>query len=240
MQEQFSRTIRLIGNTAFERLQGATVMVVGLGGVGGHTFESLLRMGVGHIIAVDGDEVSLSNCNRQILATHATVGMRKAEVAKARGAEISPDTKVTPVDLFVTDENAMDLLTTYAPMVVLDCIDTVKAKIALAKAAQELNIPLVACMSTGNKLDPTRLQIGDIAKTHTCPLCRVMRKGLKEVGITHLTVVWSDEPPISPTETPTEHGKHIPASVPFVPTSAGILLAKAAYDILCPLHEDTL
>ena len=239
MQEQFSRTIRLIGEEGFAKLQGATVMVIGLGGVGGHAFDALLRVGIGHLICVDGDEVTLSNCNRQILADHTTLGKRKTQVAYERGQAISPSTRITPVDLFVTRENAYDLLSTYRPQAVLDCIDTISAKVGLAKAAFDLSIPLLACMSTGNKLDPTRLQVGDLAKTHTCPLCRVMRRELKEVGITHLPVVWSDETPLKPRETPTEHGKHTPASLPFVPSSAGILMAQTVVNDLLT-HEEHL
>jgi tRNA A37 threonylcarbamoyladenosine dehydratase len=232
MQEQFSRTIRLIGDDAFQKLQNATVMVIGLGGVGGHAFDSLLRVGVGHIIAVDGDDISLSNCNRQLLATHVTLGKRKVHAAYERGAEVSPQTEITPVDLFVTRENARELLSTYHPQIVLDCIDTVGAKVALAQAAQDLGIFMVACMSTGNKFNPTRLMVTDITKTHTCPLSRVMRRELKEAGVAHLTVVWSDETPATPVETPVEHGKHIPASLPFVPSSAGILMGKVALDAI--------
>ncbi len=238
MQEQFSRTIRLIGEDAFQKLQSATVMVIGLGGVGGHAFDSLLRVGVGHIIAVDGDDISLSNCNRQLLATYETLGKRKVQAAVERGQAVSPSTKITGVDLFVTRENAYDLISTYHPDVVLDCIDTVGAKVALAKAAQDLGIFMVACMSTGNKLDPTRLCVGDITKTHTCPLSRVMRRELKEVGVSHLTVVWSDETPMTPLETPLEHGKHIPASLPFVPSSAGILMGKVAIDEILKKQEE--
>lgn len=238
--ERFSRTARLLGQAAMERLRGATVMVVGLGGVGGYAFESLLRLGVGRLIAVDGDTVALSNCNRQILADDTTVGQQKTEVAAARAARVSPATVVVPVNLFLTRENVGELFGGERIDAVLDCIDTVSAKIALAVEADARGIPLLSCMSTGNKLDPTRLRVGRLDQTHTCPLCRVMRRELGARGLGKLPVVWSDETPLTPTDTPTERGRHIPASAPFVPPVAGILMARWAMEQILKTNEESV
>ncbi len=225
---RFSRTARLLGEEAIETLRGAHVMLLGLGGVGGHALDTLARAGVGHITVVDGDAVSLSNCNRQILADLTTVGMRKIRVAATHVARIAPETEVSCIDTFITADNAARLLAEHPADVVLDAIDTVSAKVALAAAAAEGGIPFLSCMSTGNRMDPSRLMISDISKTHTCPISRIMRRALAERGVKHLTVLWSDEPTIRPQEDVTEGGRHIPASTPFVPSTAGIRMAQWA------------
>lgn len=235
MRECFERTERLLGDDAMERLWGATVLLVGLGGVGGSALETLVRTGVGKIVAVDADTVSVSNSNRQYLATRETLGRKKTEVARERALSISPDMRLIPVDLFVGAENAETLIDTYHPYLILDAIDTMSAKIALISAAAARGIPYLACASTGNRLDPTRLRITDLSETHTCPICRVLRRELKKKGVEHLAVVWSDEPPMTPRVTPEEHGRHIPASAPFVPPAAGILMARWA--VLTLIHE---
>ncbi len=232
IDERFSRTARLLGEDAVEMLRGAHVMLLGVGGVGGHALDALARAGVGHITVVDGDAISLSNCNRQILADLTTVGMRKVGVARSHVARISPETTVTAIDTFITAENAARLLEEHPADVVLDAIDTVRAKVALAAAAAERDIPFLSCMSTGNRMDPSRLHISDIGKTHTCPISRIMRRALADRGVRHLTVLWTDEPTITPRETITEGGRLIPASAPFVPATAGIRMAQWAVTTL--------
>ncbi len=225
---RFSRTARLLGEDAVNTLRGAHVMLLGLGGVGGHALDALARAGVGRLTIVDGDAFGISNCNRQLLANLTTVGMRKVGVAITHVACICPETEVVALDMFLTEGNAARLLDEHPVDVVLDAIDTVSAKVALAVAAEERGIPFLSCMSTGNRLDPSRLRISDIYKTHTCPISRNMRRALTERGVKHLTVLWSDEPTISPVEPIVENGRHIPASTPFVPASAGIQMAQWA------------
>lgn len=214
------RQCTLIGADACTMLQAKTVMVVGLGGVGGHAVEALARTGIGRLILVDMDTVSETNLNRQLLATTETVGMQKALAATARVRAICPSTEVIPLVQAVTPENAMSLLTTYRPDGIIDAIDDVRAKVALAEAAKKADCYLIAAMGTGNKLHPERLQIGDIAKTAYCPLAKAVRSALRKIGINHLPVVWSDEPPA-------KLGTRTPASISFVPGAAGLLLASA-------------
>ncbi len=229
---RFSRTARLLGEEAIDMLRGAHVMLLGLGGVGGHALDALIRSGVGRITVVDGDAISLSNCNRQILADLTTVGMRKVRVAANHVSRISPETEVTCLDMFITAENAARLLREHPADIVLDAIDTVSAKVALAAAAEELGISYLACMSTGNRMDPSRFRITDISKTHTCPISRVMRRSLAACGVRHLTVLWTDEPTIRPADDPDDGARHVPASSPFVPATAGIRMAQWAVTTL--------
>lgn len=210
----------LIGEAACTWLHTRTVMIVGLGGVGGHVVEALARTGIGRLILVDMDVVSDSNRNRQLLATTETVGMQKAFAAEARVHAISPDTEAVPITEAVTPENAASLLSRYHPDAIVDAIDDVRAKVALAQAAQTAGCYLISAMGTGNKLHPERLQISDISKTAYCPLAKAVRTALRRVGISHLPVVWSDEPPA-------RIGMRTPASVSFVPGAAGMLLASA-------------
>ena len=228
MNERFSRTARLLGEDALTCLQGATVMVVGLGGVGGHAFEALVRAGVGHLVCVDGDEIALSNCNRQLLATDQTLGQRKTAVARLRAESICPEVRITEVDRHLTGEECAELLATHRPDLVLDCIDTVSAKVGLALAAFAAGIPILACMSTGNKMDPTALRISPLTDTHTCPLCRAVRRYLKDTPASALAVVWSAEPPMKAAPDADGGGRPTPASAPFVPPVAGILMARWA------------
>ena len=227
--DEFSRTARLLGCTGIERLKGARVAVFGVGGVGGHLCEALARAGVGAIDLFDSDSVSLSNINRQIIATHSTVGRSKVEVMRERILDINPDCKVEVHETFYLPENAhMYPLNAYD--YVADAIDTVAAKVELAVRAQEAGVPILSCMGTGNKLDPSALRITDLAKTAGCPLARVMRRELKARGITHLRVVYSEEAPVTPPEdAPTlegdAHKRTPPGSVSFVPSVAGLLMA---------------
>ncbi len=222
MNNIFDRTRGLLGDEAMERLKAARVIVFGIGGVGGYVAEALARSGVGHIDLVDNDRVSATNINRQIVALRSTVGRFKTEVMRERIADINPDCEVGEHRMFYLPENAGEIdLSKYD--FVIDAVDTVTAKLTLAEICTKGNIPFVACLGTGNKLDPSRLQISDISKTTTCPLARVMRRELRARGINRLTVLWSDEMPIrSAVE---ENGKAVPASSAFVPPAAGLMIA---------------
>ena len=228
MNEQFFRTQMLFGTEAMERLYGARVAVFGVGGVGGYTVEALARAGIGAIDVIDNDDVSVSNINRQILATHSTVGLPKVEAAKRRILDINPAAKVTCWPLFFNAETADQFDFTQYDYIV-DCIDTVTGKLALVEKAVAANTPIICCMGTGNKLDPTRFQVADISKTTMCPLARVMRKELGKRGIKHLKVVYSQEEAMTPVgweEEAAAIGKRqIPGSVSFVPGAAGLILA---------------
>ena len=220
--ERFSRTAMLLGEEALSRLFSSRVMLFGLGGVGGYACEALARAGVGHLFLCDFDTVSISNINRQILADDTTVGQKKTAVAAERVRRIHPSAEVTVADLFVDEKNALDLIASFRPDYIIDAIDAVPSKIALIAAASTLSVPIISCMGTGNKLDPEKLTIVDISKTHTCPLARAVRTRLRAVGISHVDVLFSAEKPITPQVG--EGEKSVPASVPFVPSVAGLML----------------
>ncbi|MGM9659887.1 MAG: ThiF family adenylyltransferase [Faecousia sp.] len=228
MQEQFLRTEMLLGTQALTRLQKARVAVFGLGGVGGYTVEALARSGVGSLDLIDSDTISISNLNRQILATHSTVGMRKVDAARQRILDINPDCTVKTYPIFYTPETADQFDFTQYDYIV-DAIDTVTGKLALVEHAQAAGTPIICCMGTGNKLDASAFQVADISKTSMCPLARVMRRELIKRGIRHLKVVYSQEEALTPTgweEEAAALGKRqIPGSVAFVPGAAGLLLA---------------
>ncbi len=225
--EQFARTAMLLGNEAMARLSRARVAVFGLGGVGGYTVEALARSGVGALDLIDNDTISESNINRQILATHSTVGQYKTEVAARRVADIHPACRVQTHTVFYSPQTADEFdLTQYDYIV--DAIDTVTAKLELAVRAQQAGVPLISCMGTGNKLDPTAFVVTDINKTTMCPLARVMRKELGLRGVKHLKVVYSPEQPRRPTPCGEEHPagrRDIPGSTAFVPSVAGLVIA---------------
>lgn len=229
MPDQFSRSRLQFGAEGIERLQRAHVAVFGIGGVGGHCAEALARGGVGAIDLIDHDTVSLTNLNRQIVALHSTLGRPKAEVMAQRIRDINPDCRVNPILAFYLPENAGDFdLGQYD--YVVDCVDTVTAKLELAQRCHSLGVPLISSMGTANKLDPTQLRITDLSKTSMCPLARVMRKELGRRGIKHLKVVCSTELPLSPdaglAEDQEETAKRaLPSSNPFVPAAAGLILA---------------
>lgn len=228
MREEIFRTGMLLGEAAMERLAKARVAVFGIGGVGGYTVEALARAGIGALDLIDNDTVSLSNINRQILAVHSTLGMPKVEAAKNRVLDINPDARVRTWPLFYTPETAARFDFTQYDYIV-DAIDTVTGKLALVEQATEAGTPIICCMGTGNKLDPTAFQVSDISKTSMCPLARVMRRELGRRGIKHLKVVYSREEALTPTgweEEARSLGKRqIPGSVPFVPGAAGLILA---------------
>jgi len=218
VKEQFSRTAAVLGVDAVECLRNSTVAVFGVGGVGGFCVEALARAGVGRLVLFDGDTVAESNINRQIIATHATVGRVKVEVMKERIAEICPDTVVETNHCFYLPEQAETVAFDQFDYIV-DAIDTVTAKIDLVLQAEKYDVPIIASMGTGNKLDPTRFQVADIYETSVCPLARVMRRELKKRGVKKCKVLYSTEEVI-----PTELGR-IPGSVSFVPPVAGMILA---------------
>lgn len=228
MHEQFLRTQMLLGTDALERLQKARVAVFGIGGVGGYTVEALARSGIGQLDLIDSDTVSISNINRQILATHSTVGMPKVEAARQRVLDINPDCVVRTHTVFYTPDTAEQFDFSQYDYIV-DAIDTVTGKLALVERAYAVGTPIICCMGTGNKLDPTAFEVADISKTSMCPLARVMRKELGKRGIKHLKVVYSKEEALTPTgweEEAAALGKRqIPGSVAFVPGTAGLILA---------------
>lgn len=225
MSDIFKRTEMLLGSDAIKRLGASAVAVFGAGGVGGAAIEALARGGVGRIDIIDNDTVSQSNINRQIIATHSTVGMFKTEAAKKRILEINPECEVNIFNTFILPENIDGF--DFSPYnYVIDAIDTVSGKIAIIERCNKEKIPMISSMGTGNKLDPTQFEITDIYKTSVCPLARVMRTEMKKRGIKKLKVLYSKEEPLKPliSET-TERGKAVPGSVSFVPPVAGMIIA---------------
>lgn len=226
MYNEFSRTELLLGPEAMKKLKNSRVAVFGIGGVGGYVCEALARSGVGALDLFDNDTVSLTNINRQIIALHSTVGISKVEAAKSRILDINPMAEVHANQVFFTPENAEDFDFTVYDYVV-DAIDTVAGKIALVKKARDSGVKIISSMGAGNKLDPTGFIISDISKTQVCPLARVMRKKLKEMGIPHLKVVYSKEMPITPLESGEikgTAGRPVPGSTAFVPSVAGLII----------------
>lgn len=228
MTHEFSRTELLIGEKGLKRLKQATVMVLGVGGVGSHCIEALARSGVGTLILVDNDTVSKTNINRQSIAYHSTVGAYKTKLMKDRIFDINPSAEVVTYETFVLPENLEQIFSQKVDYIV-DAIDTVTAKLALVEYAKAHKTPIISCMGTGNKLHPELFEITDISKTSVCPLCKVMRKELKNRGIKHLKVLYSQEKPIevSGKDTGEDKGKKrsLPGSVSFVPPVAGLLIA---------------
>lgn len=222
MSEQFSRTELLIGKEGLNKLKNAKIAIFGIGGVGSYVVEGLARAGVGSFVLVDNDDVALSNLNRQIIATQKTIGKPKVEVAKERILDINPNAKVKIYkEFFMPDtEGIIDNSVSY----IVDAIDTVTAKIELVLRANNLSIPIISSMGTGNKLDPTRFEVTDIYKTSVCPLAKVMRKELKARGIKKLKVVYSKEEPIKIKKDETKQ-KQVPGSISFVPSVAGLIIS---------------
>ena len=221
--ERFERSRILLGDDALLKLKNAKVIVFGVGGVGSYVCEALARGGVGAITLVDNDTVSESNINRQLVALTSTIGKNKTEVMKARILEINPECNVTSIPCFYTKEKEVDI---DGYDYVVDAIDTVTSKLTLIEEANRLSVPIISCMGTGNKLDPTRFEIADISKTSVCPLARVMRRELKLRGISHLKVLYSKEEPICPESGIPENGRRsVPGSVSFVPPVAGMIIA---------------
>lgn len=216
MDKWESRTGLLIGDENVQKLNNSRVLIFGLGGVGSYVVESLARAGVGSFTIVDGDKVSETNINRQIIATTSTVGMSKCTVQKSRILDINPSAKVEAREIFYLPENADSIDFTQYDYIV-DAVDTVTAKIEIIKRAKLARVPVISAMGTGNKLQPTAFRVGDIFDTKVCPLARVMRRELKARGITSLKVVYSEEEPIIK--------ERVPASISFVPSVAGLIVA---------------
>jgi len=228
--DPFSRTRLLLGSDAMEKLNNAKVAVFGLGGVGGYVVEALARSGIGALELVDHDTISITNINRQLLATRSTVGQSKAQAAKNRVLDINPDIQVTVRECFFGPDTAESFdFSGYS--YVVDAIDTVTGKLALVAAAKAAGVPIISSMGTGNKLDPTKFQIADITKTSVCPLARIMRKECLKRGIKHLKVLFSTEDPLPSdpaaalTEELPEGRRALPGSVAFVPSVAGLIIA---------------
>lgn len=223
MENQFSRTELLIKKEGIEKLKKAKIAIFGIGGVGSYVVEALARAGVNNFVLIDKDTVSISNINRQLIATHKTVGMSKVEVSKNRILDINPNANIEIYQEFFMPETTgiIDNTVSY----IVDCIDTITAKIELVVRANNLNIPIISSMGTGNKLDPTKFEIADIYKTSVCPLAKVLRKELKARNIQKLKVVYSKEEPIKTGVFDEETGKSVPGSISFVPSVAGLILA---------------
>ena len=251
MFTQFSRSELLLGQEGIKQLSKCRVAVFGIGGVGGYAVEALARVGIGALDLFDDDTVNLTNINRQIIATHKTVGRYKVDVMKDRILDINPSCRVETHKMFVLPENA-DQIDFTAYDYVLDAIDTVSAKIELAVRTQAVKVPLISAMGAGNKLDPTRFVVTDLEKTSVCPLAKVMRHELKKRGITHLKVVYSTEnphehhdlpksepsvsDPISPR--PVKAKRAVPGSVSFVPSVCGLIMASEVVKDLTERHHE--
>lgn len=232
MEDQFTRTRLLLGQEAMEKLHHSRVAVFGIGGVGGYVVEALARSGVGALDLIDKDTVSLSNLNRQIIATHSTIGQYKVDVAAARVLDINPDIRVRTSKVFFLPDTA-DQFDFLQFDYVVDAIDTVTGKLALIVRAKEAKVPLISSMGTGNKLDPTRFEVADLAKTTMCPLARIMRKECHKRGIDHVKVVYSKEEALVPMDddgnpagASGDPGRRAtPGSTAFVPSVAGLIIA---------------
>lgn len=236
MNERFLRTEMMLGEAAMDKLRRCHVAVFGLGGVGSYAVEALARSGIGELTLIDQDTVSVSNINRQLLALQSTVGLPKAEAAAERCRDINPEIAVHPICATYSAQNR-DAFFMARYDYIVDAIDLVSCKLDLIEQAQQRGIPILSALGTGNKLDPSLLQITDISKTSGCPLARVMRKELRERGIRHLKVVFSPEQP-APTqqlESPPPGRRSVPASVAWVPSCAGLMMAGAVIQDL--IHE---
>ena len=234
-ENPFARSAAMLGEDAMTRLQSARVAVFGVGGVGGYVCEALVRSGIGTLDVFDKDDVSVTNLNRQIIALRSTVGQDKVSVLAARMRDINPDVVINEHKVFYLPDNADDFdLSQYD--YVVDAVDTVAAKIELAVRCEQLNVPLIAAMGAGNKLDPTAFEVANISKTSVCPLARVMRIECRKRGIKKLKVVYSKEQARKPLGKPSESSgvrKDIPASNAFVPSVAGLIIAGEVIKDLC-------
>lgn len=228
MEDQFSRTRMLFGNDAIERLKGCRVAVFGIGGVGGYATEVLARSGVGHLELFDNDQVNVTNINRQIVALHSTLGQYKVDVAADRIHDINPECMVVPHRMFYLPECADEVDLAQFDYVV-DCIDTVQAKLELVRRCHRLGVPIICSMGAANKLNPSGFRVADLSKTSVDPLAKVMRQTLRREGIYHVKVVFSEEIPMRPVEPnddaqKNEKRRSIPASNAFVPPAAGLFI----------------
>lgn len=223
MKEQFARSALLLMEENMDELAKKHVAIFGIGGVGGYVVEALARTGIGCFTLVDHDVISITNINRQIIATMDTIGRKKVDVMKERIHAISPETEVYTYDTFFLEEHANEFDFSSFDYVI-DAVDTVSAKLALVMKAKKMNIPIISAMGAGNKLDPTQMEVADIYETSVCPLAKVMRYELRKRGVDSLKVVYSKEKPI-PIQTLVENGKRIPGSVAYVPSTMGFIIA---------------
>lgn len=241
MENQFVRTQMLFGKDAMEKLSHSKVAIFGVGGVGGYTAEALARSGVGELHLIDNDTVCLSNLNRQIIATHSTLGMKKVDAAKARLLDINPNIKVVTHDIFFLPENS-DCIDFNIFDYVVDAIDTVSGKIALVEKATQCHIPIISSMGAGNKLNPQMLEVTDIYKTSVCPLARVMRRELKNRNIKKLKVVYSKERAMTPIDLSEDNSdnqrRQVPGSNAFVPSVAGLIIAAEVIKDITDIKND--
>ena len=219
MENRYIRTQWLIGEDAVENLKRSSVLLFGIGGVGSYTAEALARSGVGKITIVDCDTVSITNINRQIPALTSTVGKNKTDVMAERMRDIAPDAEIETINVFVSPET-IDRFDFSKYDFVIDAVDNVTAKLLIIKGCDAVDTPVISCMGTGNKLDPSRFKITDISKTQTCPLARVMRRELKKAGVSKCLALWSDEEPVK-----LQEGERLPGSISFVPATAGLRIA---------------
>lgn len=242
MSKKFDRTKRLLGAEAMDKLKNARVAVFGIGGVGGHAADALVRSGIGTIDIIDSDDVAESNINRQLIATTKTVGRKKVEVMQEHLLEINPEVRVNMHNCFFLPETK-EAFPFSEYDYVIDAVDTVTAKIALVEVCQAYGVPIISSMGAGNKLDPTAFEVADIYKTSVCPLAKVMRRELKKRGIKHLKVVYSKEIPLEAKETETFVSDEIrqrratPGSIAFVPSVAGLILAGEVVKDLAEIYE---
>ena len=237
MDERFNRTGYLLGEEGLIKLNNSRVIVFGLGGVGGYAVEALARAGVGEIGLVDNDVVSVTNINRQIIATEDTVGKAKTELFAGRVKKINPTCKVNEYNMFYLPETADKIDLSYYDYVV-DAIDTVSAKIALAENSFKAGVKIISSMGTGNKLDPTAFKVADISETKVCPLAKVIRRELKKRGIKGLKTVYSEEEPVISCIGETENKKRIPASISFVPPVCGMIMAGEVIKDIAGINDD--
>ena len=226
MDNQFSRTEMLIGEEAVKALSQKRVAIFGLGGVGSYVVEALARVGIGSLDLVDNDDINITNINRQIIALHSTIGKSKVEATRQRILDINPEVNVKIYKKFFSPEISNEFDFSQYDYVV-DAVDSVTGKIELVLKSQEANVPIISCLGTGNKLDPTQFEITDIYKTSVCPLAKVMRTELKKRGVKRLKVLYSKETPIK------KEGQRIPASISFVPSVAGLIIASEVVNNLC-------
>lgn len=241
MDNQFLRNEMLWGKDAQRRLAASHVILFGLGGVGSYTAECLARAGIGELTLVDSDTVALTNLNRQLEALHSTIGLPKSEAVAARLRDINPSLVLHPITATYDAAHRADFFPGHCSYsYIVDAIDLVSCKLDLAETAKRLQIPIIAALGTGNKLDPTQLQVADISGTYGCPLARVMRKELRKRGIQHLNVVFSPEEaaPTAQLEAPPPGRRSVPASNPWVPAAAGLLLGSAVVRALLQETED--
>ncbi len=235
MPGPFSRSARLLGPDAVERLRQRCVAVFGLGGVGSHACEALARSGVGRLVIIDADSVDITNLNRQSIALHSTLGRAKTDVMRERLLDINPGIAVEAHRMFYGPDT--DAVLSFSGWdAIVDAIDTVSSKLLLIERANREGVPIVSCMGTGNKKDPLRLTVGDIYETSGCPLARVMRRELRKRGVAALRVVYSTEEPCVPfpdDEPPSPGRRQTPGSLPFVPPAAGLIIAAEVVSALC-------